>query len=109
MENIMADNYLTQLLTNMQSQLNRLEEKVDASNSISKEAIELSREAKDKSKEVSSRLSTFENNFPGKLEKKDMPTSPLQNQKVVMTLFYLALSILLIVAAAVGLDVKAFL
>lgn len=86
---VMADNFLTQLLTNMQSQLERLDEKIDENH-----------------KDLSRRVSRLESH---RLEKRDMPSSPLHNPKVVSILFYVALTALLLVAAFVGIDIKALL
>lgn len=82
----MADNFLTQLLTNMQSQLERLDEKIDENH-----------------KDLSRRVSKLENH---RVEKKDMPASPLHNPKVISILVYVALTVFLIVAAILGIDIR---
>lgn len=86
---IMADNFLTQLLTNMQSQLERLDEKIDENH-----------------KDLSRRVSRLES---GRVEKKDLPASPLHNPKVVNILFFVAMTIFLIVAAVLGIDIRGWL
>ena len=99
---IMADNFLTQLLTNMQSQLERLEEKVDTSN-------RLANQAKDRAEDIDKRVANLESQVSGSIEKKDMPASPFNNPKVVNIGFFLALAILLIVGAVVGVDIRSIL
>ena len=88
MDTIMADNFLKELLTNMQGQLNRLEEKVDKNH-----------------RELSKRVNTIEDSVSDDIKKKDLPASPLQNPKVVQILFFVALTVLLLVAAVVGVDI----